>query len=120
VLFCFLMLALGGTLGSGGWLAIPVVLAVGAAIGLVNGFIHVKLKIPSFMASLALGFVGTGAAILLTGGDIVKFNDPMFRALLTWRILGFPLMVYVAGLCLVLAWFIQSYTRLGRYFYAVG
>ncbi|TIV87075.1 MAG: ABC transporter permease, partial [Mesorhizobium sp.] len=46
VLFCFLMLALGGTLASGGWIAIPVILAVGAAIGLVNGFIHVKLKIP--------------------------------------------------------------------------
>ncbi|TIP53987.1 MAG: ABC transporter permease, partial [Mesorhizobium sp.] len=25
-----------------------------------------------------------------------------------------------AGLCLVLAWFIQAQTRLGRYFYAVG
>lgn len=120
VLFCYLILALGGTLASGGWIAIPVILAVGAAIGFVNGLIHVRLKIPSFMASLALGFVGTGAAILLTGGDIVKFNDPTFRALLTWRILGFPLMTYVAGLCLLLAWFIQAHTRLGRHFYALG
>ena len=56
-------------------MAIPLVLAIGALIGLVNGLIHVRLRIPSFMASLAMGFVGTGAAILLTGGDIVKIND---------------------------------------------
>lgn len=120
VLFCFIFLATGGTLAAGGWLAIPAILAVGALIGLLNGLIHVRLRIPSFMASLALGFVGTGAAILLTGGNIVKIDDDTFRALLTWRIAGFPLMVYIAATLTLLAWFIQSYTRLGRNFYAVG
>lgn len=120
VMFCYVFLALGGTLASGGWVAIIVVLLIGAAIGFLNGMIHVRLRIPSFMASLALGFVGTGAAILLTGGDIVKINDPVFRMLLTWRILGFPLMIYVTGICLLVAWFIQANTTLGRNFYAVG
>lgn len=120
VLFCFIFLATGGTLATGGWLAIPATLLVGALIGLVNGLIHVRLRIPSFMASLALGFVGTGAAVLLTGGNIVKIEDDTFRALLTWRIAGFPLMVYVVAVLTLLAWFIQSYTTLGRNFYAVG
>lgn len=120
VLFCFIFLATGGTLATGGWLAIPAILLVGALIGLVNGLIHVRLRIPSFMASLALGFVGTGAAVLLTGGNIVKIEDDTFRALLTWRIAGFPLMVYVVAVLTLLAWFIQSYTTLGRNFYAVG
>ncbi|MCA3513928.1 MAG: ABC transporter permease [Rhodobacter sp.] len=120
VLFCFIFLATGGTLATGGWLAIPAILLVGALIGLVNGLIHVRLRIPSFMASLALGFVGTGAAVLLTGGNIVKIEDDTFRALLTWRIAGFPLMVYVVAVLTLLASFIQSYTTLGRNFYAVG
>lgn len=120
VLFCFAFLQLGGTLLGGAWLAIPLILLVGAAIGLLNGLVHVRLKIPSFMASLAMGFVCTGAAILLTGGDIVKINDDVFRALLTWRILGYPLMVYVAALGVILAWVIQAHTRIGRHFYAVG
>jgi ribose transport system permease protein len=120
VLFCFLFLGTGGTLAAGGWLAIPAILGIGALIGLVNGLIHVRLRIPSFMASLALGFVGTGAAILLTGGNIVKIDDDTFRALLTWRIAGFPLMVYIAAVLTLLAWFIQSFTTLGRNFYAVG
>jgi ribose transport system permease protein len=120
VLFCFAFLWLGGTLASGGWIAIPIVLGIGALIGFLNGTVHVQLKIPSFMASLAMGFVGTGAAVLITGGDIVRIEDDTFRALLTFRIAGFPLMVYVVALLAVGAWFIQAYTTLGRNFYAVG
>lgn len=120
VCFAFIFAQLGGSLGGLGWIAIPLVLLLGGAIGLLNGLVHVKLKIPSFMASLAMGFVGTGAAILLTGGDIVKVSDAAFRGLLTVRWLGFPLMVYVAAFFLFVGWFIQTYTTLGRNFYAVG
>jgi len=120
VLFAYIFIALGGSLAGFGWLAIPATLFIGAVIGIINGLVHVKLRIPSFMASLAMGFIGTGAGILLTGGDIVKVSDPIFRGLLTVRFLGFPLMVYVAVAGLLAAWFIQRYTILGRNFYAVG
>jgi ribose transport system permease protein len=93
---------------------------VGIVIGLINGLIHVKLKIPSFMASLAVGFAGMGLAILLTGGDIVRVRDEVFRRLLIERILGFPLMMYFAIVMVFVAWFIQRKTTLGRNFYAVG
>lgn len=120
VLFALAFGALGGQLAGMGALAIVLALLAGAAIGLVNGLVHVKLKIPSFMASLAIGFVGVGLSVLLTGGDIVRVNDEVFRALLLQRVLGFPLMVYVALLMVLLAWFIQRNTTLGRNFYAVG
>lgn len=120
VLFCLAFLHLGGTLAAGGWVAIPLILVVGGLVGLVNGLVHVRLRIPSFMASLAMGFIATGAVVLITGGDIVKINDDTFRMLLTWRIAGFPLMIYVVAALAGLAWFIQAYTRLGRNFYAVG
>ncbi|MDD9908186.1 MAG: ABC transporter permease [Ahrensia sp.] len=120
VIFAFAFIALGGTLASFAWLALPLALLVGAAVGLLNGLIHVRFKIPSFMCSLAIGFVGTGFALLLTGGDRVRVEDELFRSLLTIRFLNFPIMVYVALACLVLAWFIQSHTKLGRNFYAIG
>ncbi len=116
----FIFAQLGGSLAGLGWIAIPLVLVLGGLIGLLNGLVHVKLKIPSFMASLAMGFVGTGAAILLTGGDIVKVSDATFRGLLTVRWLGFPLMIYIAAFFLFVGWFIQTHTTLGRNFYAVG
>ncbi|MCB2128170.1 MAG: ABC transporter permease [Rhodobacteraceae bacterium] len=120
VAFAFCFLWLGGTLASWAWLALPVAMLVGAALGFINGLVHVKLRIPSFMASLAMGFVGTGLAMVMTGGDRIRIEDELFRSLLTERFLGFPLMVYVAGLFLLVAWFIQTRTTLGRNFYAVG
>ena len=120
VLFALGFGALGGSLAGWAWLAIPLALLAGAVIGLVNGLVHVKLKIPSFMASLAIGFVGMGLSVVLTSGDIVRVNDDLFRALLFVRFLGFPLMVYVALALVLLAWFIQRKTTIGRNFYAVG
>lgn len=120
VIFAIVFDRLGGALLGWAWLAIPATLLVGATIGLINGLVHVKLKIPSFMASLAVGFVGIGLAVLLTGGDIVRVNDDVFRGLLLERIFGFPLMVYVAFAVVLLAWFIQRKTTIGRNFYAVG
>lgn len=120
VIFAYAFLGLGGHLDSMAWVALPLALVVGALVGLVNGLVHVLLRIPSFMASLAMGFVGTGFALLLTGGERIRVEDPLFRALLTTRILEFPLMVYVALGFLLIAWFIQERTILGRNFYAVG
>ena len=120
VVFAFAFNGWGGTLASWAWLAVPLALAVGAAAGLVNGLVHVRLRIPSFMASLAMGFVGTGLALLLTGGDRVRVEDELFRSLLTARWLEFPIMCWVAMAMLLLAWFVQSRTTLGRNFYAVG
>lgn len=120
VAFANLFLALGGSLASPALLAIPATLALGAAFGFLNGWLHVRLRIPSFMASLAFGFVGTGLALLLTGGDRIRVEDPLFRALLTQRVGGFPLMVYCAIALVLLAWFVQSRTVIGRNLYAVG
>jgi len=120
VLFCLLFLQLGGSMAAGGWLAIPAILLVGALTGALTGIVQVRLRIPSFMVTLAMGFVGTGAAVMITGGDIVRIQDNIFRGLLTWRLWGFPLMVHIGAALVLLAWFIQNHTVLGRNFYAVG
>ena len=120
VIFATMFLALGGTLESFAWVALPLTLMLGALLGLVNGWLHVRLQIPSFMASLAFGFVGTGFALLITGGDRIRVEDEVFRSLLTERIGGFPLMVYLAVFFVFAAWFILTRTTIGRNLYAVG
>ncbi|MBI1170071.1 ABC transporter permease [bacterium] len=120
VVFGYLFLQWGGTLFSSAWIAIPVTLLLGAFLGLLNGAVHVLLRIPSFMASLAMGFVGTGLAVMMTSGEKIFVKDDAFRSLVTLRYFGFPVMVYLALLALLIAWLIQSYTTLGRNFYAVG
>jgi ribose transport system permease protein len=103
-----------------GMLAVVLVLALGAGVGLVSGLLHVRLRIPSFMATLGVWFMGVGAANALLGGMAIRINDPRIRALAIGRLLGFPLGAWLALTCLLGALLIQNYTRLGRAIYALG
>jgi ribose transport system permease protein len=103
-----------------GIVAVLIVLAVGAAVGFVNGVIHVSFKVPSFMTTLGTWFIGVGIANAMLGGMAVRINDPSIRGLALNRVLGFPWGVWLALVCLLVALVIQNYTRLGRHIYALG
>ena len=103
-----------------GLVAVLIVLAVGAGVGFVNGVIHTRLRVPSFMTTLGVWFIGVGAANALLGGMAIRINDPLIRGLAIERLFGFPRGVWLALACLAVALVIQNYTRLGRYIYALG
>jgi ribose transport system permease protein len=103
-----------------GLLGALAVILVGACVGFINGLIHVRLKIPSFMTTLGTWFIGVGTANALLGGMAIRINDPIIRGLAIDRFLGFPWGVWLALGCLVIALIIQNHTRLGRYVYALG
>jgi len=103
-----------------GLIGVAMVLVTGAGIGCINGLVHVKLQIPSFMVTLGMWFVAAGSANALLGGLAVRVNDPMIRGLAIDRALGLPWGVWVALAALAVAFVIQNYTRLGRYMYALG
>ena len=103
-----------------GLLAVLLVLAVGAVMGFANGVIHVRLRVPSFMATLGVWFIGVGVANAMLGGMAIRINDPLIRGLAIQRAFGFPRGVWLALFCLAVAYVIQNHTRLGRYVYALG
>jgi ribose transport system permease protein len=103
-----------------GLLGVFLVLLVGACVGFINGVIHVRLRIPSFMATLGMWFIGVGLGNALLGGLAVRINDPMIRGLAIERFAGLPWGVWLALGCLVVAYVIQDHTRLGRYIFALG
>jgi ribose transport system permease protein len=82
--------------------------------------VHVRLKVPSFMATLGTWFIGVGVANALLGGMAIRINDPWIRGLAIERLFGFPWGVWLSLVCLAVALLIQNYTRLGRYIYALG
>ena len=100
--------------------AVPIVLALGAGVGLVNGVIHVFLRIPSFMVTLGMWFVGVGLANAILGGITVRITDKAIRGFALDRYLDIPVAVWIALLAFIVAYIIQKYTRLGRYMYALG
>ncbi len=100
--------------------AVPIVLALGDVVGLVNGVIHVFLRIPSFMVTLGMWFVGVGLANAILGGITVRITDKAIRGFALDRYLDIPVAVWIALLAFIVAYIIQKYTRLGRYMYALG
>jgi ribose transport system permease protein len=107
-----------------GW---PPGLAIGAAlvacvlIGLVNGIVVVVLKVPAFVATLAVGSIVGGLAILYTDGETIFSGvPPSLTAIARAEVLGLPLpIVYTAATVLVL-WLVLGWTPMGRRMYATG
>jgi ribose transport system permease protein len=100
--------------------AVPIGIALGGLIGLLNGVVHVKLKAPSFMTTLGIGFACIGVATAILGGDTVRISDQTFRAIFLKRFLGLPYGVWIAFGAVAIALFIQQRTLLGRWLYAIG
>lgn len=100
--------------------AVPLAVVAGGVMGLVNGLLHVKLKTPSFMTTLGVGFAGVGIAMAILGGDTVRISDQTFRFLSLGRVLGFPMSVWIAFAAVAVAYVIQERTRLGRWLFAIG
>lgn len=103
-----------------GWLAVLAAVAASTMIGLLNGIIQTALRIPSFMATLGMWFIGLGVSVYMLGGSAVRLMDPSIRSLSLSRFLGFPLAVWVALAAFILAIVIQYHTRLGRHIVAIG
>ena len=59
---------------SGLWTAIFSCLAIGLAIGLLNGFMVTVLEVPAFIATLTMLFIGRGVILGLTGGKNIAFE----------------------------------------------
>jgi ribose transport system permease protein len=55
------------------WLAVLAACVVGLGIGFANGLLVTKLKVPSFIATLAMLFVGRGLVLGLTGGQEISY-----------------------------------------------
>lgn len=105
-------------------LAFIITVAVGVAIHLINGLVVVLTKIPSFIATLGLGFFWTGAAIFINGTSPAIFNPgvktetmvDVFAGDLGW-IHSQMLWLLVIG---AIAWLFVHRHRFGNKIYAVG
>lgn len=103
-----------------GWFAVLASVAAATVMGLANGILQTTLRIPSFMATLGMWFIGLGISVYMLGGSAVRLMDPELRALALSRFLGFPLAVWVALAAFAVAAVIQYHTRLGRHIVALG
>jgi ribose/xylose/arabinose/galactoside ABC-type transport system permease subunit len=92
------------------------------AIGLVLAFFSVKIGVPTFVCTLAMGIVLDGFTQLLTKGTtLFSPHWPKAFNLMQQKIAGIvPLPVIVFFILAVLTHLVYEKTRFGRHLYAVG
>ncbi|PDQ23041.1 ABC transporter permease [Mesorhizobium sanjuanii] len=103
-------------------LAVVIVIALGAVIGLVNGFIVTKVKVNSVIATLGVGTILTGLAFAYSAGvPIVAGVPEAFLQLSLGRwLFGIPNNIIVMILVLGGLWLLVERTPLGQEIQAVG
>ncbi|WP_245866715.1 ABC transporter permease [Oceaniglobus roseus] len=97
--------------------------AAGFAIGAVSGWITTRQFVPSFVATLAMGFIALSGARFLSGERALSMNAEARDASFGWMFgntAGVPHELIIAGVLLAFAWFLQTRTTFGRALKAVG
>ncbi len=105
----------------GMWSAIGVALASSAAVGFVNGFMIVKLKISPIVATLGMGSILLAVQTIVSkAGQPFPPLDPVWPHLTQRKIGGFQIVFLYLVILAVVVWYVMEHTPAGRYIYAVG
>jgi len=95
-------------------------LIVGSLLGLFNGLMITRFRIPPFIATLAMLTIARGLTELWTGGAAITGLGKTFGCLGTGWFLGVPVQVWTCAVIVAIFVIILRKTRFGRYVYAVG
>jgi ribose transport system permease protein len=94
----------------------------GGLMGFVNGFNIAVLKLPPFIATLAMMLIAQGLALVISGVRPIYFSgvDGFKEIALGTLIPGLPNAVLILFVLALVAYVLLSKTLLGRYTFAIG
>lgn len=101
-------------------LAIFVIVVLGAIIGILNGLMVIFLQIPAIIATMAMNYILTTAALLINKNFSIFAIAPVLDKLIKTRIFGIQLMIFIVLLLAVLFWFLLERTAYGKSLLAIG
>jgi ribose transport system permease protein len=105
-------------------LGVPLAILFGGLIGLVNGINVALLRIPPFIATLAMMLVAEGLALVLSHSTPIYFTDvPGYTKLSTGNLifgLNLPNAVLILLAVAIIAGVLLTKSVLGRYTYSIG
>jgi len=115
-----LLTGLVGGQDAGLWAAVPIVLLVAIAVGLLNGLGVVALGLSPIVVTLAMNGFLQGAALIWSDGTPAGFAPPALRWLMTSKIMGFTPVILFMVVFVTFAILLLNRTAFGRKVYAVG
>ena len=105
------------------WLGVIGGIATGVLMGLVNGINITFLRLPPFIATLAMMMIAGGLALVISNVAPIYFSTsaPDFKKIALGVIIpGIPNAVLITAALAIVAWLVLSKTLLGRYTFAIG
>lgn len=112
------------------YMGLPLIVGViggiltGALIGLINGTVVSILKIPPFIATLAMMLIAEGLALVISGTAPIYFNStPGFSNVSLGSLIpgiNFPNAILILFITAVVAGVVLSKTIIGRYTFSIG
>lgn len=105
---------------TGLFLAFLCVTLLGAVCGLLNGALVALLRIPAFIATLAMYFIYRALAYIVTNGQPVQFQEPWFTEVGNGTLAGVPTPFVVLVVLSALATYVLRRTPFGRQVLAIG
>ncbi|WP_436761238.1 ABC transporter permease [Streptosporangium sp. V21-05] len=109
------------------WGVIVLCVAVGMLVGLVNGVVITRFKVPPFIATFGMLYVARGIALLISDGSTYpnldgnpELGNTGFEVLGNGRPLGLPMAIWIAILLAVAVTLVLTKTPFGRWLYAAG
>jgi simple sugar transport system permease protein len=108
------------------WISILILFLVapviGLIIGLINGMLVSRIKIPAIVVTLGTLNIINGLVLYLTNGQYLNstnFPKP-FLTFANFELFGIPILIYILTAVAVLTWFILKHTLIGRSVLAIG
>lgn len=101
-------------------MALVCALVVGALVGIFNGLCIARGKIQAFIVTLASMTIVRGATYVYTNGTPISGLGGVFGNIGNNKIVGIPVPVVITLIIVLLAYYVLSQTRFGRYLYALG
>lgn len=101
-------------------LAVLAGLGLGALLGLVNGLIITRAKVPPFVATLGMMTIARGLSLVYTGGRPITGLPAEFRAIGTGSIGPVPTPIVIFAVTFILCYILLMRTSAGQYIFAIG
>lgn len=102
------------------WLCLAIVLGEGALIGLVQGLLVSKQRIPAFLLTLATTGILRGIAFIYTEGRPIYIGSDAFRVIGRGFVGPVPVPVIMMAVLWSLSYFVFTQTKFGKYVLVVG
>ncbi|MCU1476305.1 MAG: ABC-type transporter, integral rane subunit [Subtercola sp.] len=106
-----------------GWpwpLAVAAGLACGPIVGAANAFFVVVFEINALIITLGMGTLVLGISTFISDSSAIGGVDPQLTSIMLFRVFTLPVSFWLAIIVMLVIWYVQQFTTLGRHMLFTG